>query len=316
MTPFALHRCALQVADELVLRPDVLAVALTGSLARGDPDRGSDVDLWVIGARDDREHFRRRGVPVTLLWQRPHTALSAETRLLYEVADAWVLFDPRGILARVRAEAWARRSQTRRRIRAGTTGFIRLLVREALRVAPTAPGLAVAHLREAGRRVAALHVYDTRGWRVPKWRHFQRGLPPRALRALAALQALPRGDRALASVLATLVETWPAAGPSTAARTWPPPVPHPADFRRMLRVGRTEDALMVLRASLSALPVGAAHVPAWRLWRAAQGFPSPAVAPARVRAAARGLLTLVGALGAEPRLKSGHVLADVRTLSR
>lgn len=235
---------ARAVADEVAARDGVLAVALTGSLARGDEGAGSDVDLWVVARDDGREDFVRDGVDVTLLVTSEAYARSLECALRFEVEDAQALADPQGVLAEVKERATAGRDEVALAMRR-RSGEAFAFLSETLIDAP-AP-LAVATLREMARRAAAFFLWHARGLRVPKWRHFEHRLFPRDLAALRAALATHEvdGDALLAAFERAARE--PAPSPH-----WPwPPL---AQVRRYLESGRREDAVLCVRQALPPVP--------------------------------------------------------------
>ncbi|MCK5690914.1 nucleotidyltransferase domain-containing protein, partial [Myxococcota bacterium] len=184
---FRLHRAALSVAEQLTLNPAVQAIAITGSVARGDTSPVSDIDLWILGNRNTRETFQHSRISVTLLWQTVDQALTDDTLLRFEVEDAFVLYDPDGLFRKVRALYWKRREELRAAMIRNTTKVIRDFISQAQQQSPEA---AIALIREAGRRSAALRIYLDLGWRVPKWRHFNKYLRHQCFEKLRLLQNL------------------------------------------------------------------------------------------------------------------------------
>jgi len=88
-------------------------VLLAGSWARGDAHEASDIDLWVIGGRRERRPriLEREGHMVTVSY---HTAAEARREMrnagrLEGAVPGWriarILRDPRGVAARLKAEA-------------------------------------------------------------------------------------------------------------------------------------------------------------------------------------------------------------------
>lgn len=96
-----LHRVALEEARR-ILRAGAHAVAVTGSVGRGNPSQDSDVDLWVLWDRNQRRHFQRGNVWVTHLIQTPEEAFSLDNLCLWDVEDLWVVADPEGLFAVIR----------------------------------------------------------------------------------------------------------------------------------------------------------------------------------------------------------------------
>lgn len=180
-----------------------VAIAVTGSAARGDASRGSDLDLWCISPRHQahhRVHGTFRGADVTLLCDGPASARATRTLLRCELADLLVLRDPRGDFAAVRALANKRRAATWRALCRNTSQDLLGELGEAAR-GPTWNRLSA--LREAALRLAAAWVYRRHGWRTPRWRTLRRVLTPKAVRGLEEVLALPGpagARRALARV--------------------------------------------------------------------------------------------------------------------
>ena len=108
---------AERIAKEYAAR-GATAVLLSGSWARGNARRNSDVDLWVLGRRTSRKTTLRRGFLVSV---RKSTAAS-ELRDMRkpghagQVVLAWreaiPLFDRNGVAARLLRHAWAFRWST------------------------------------------------------------------------------------------------------------------------------------------------------------------------------------------------------------
>src|SRR5687768_2546584 len=81
---------ARDIARRIVSRVPC-SVALTGSAARGDAERGSDIDLWVVGPPQSRETFDDGGQAVTLICQPLRAALTFRNLCYWEVRDLLVL---------------------------------------------------------------------------------------------------------------------------------------------------------------------------------------------------------------------------------
>ena len=93
-----------EVLTELVTDPDVRALAVVGSLARGDALPGSDVDLLVVvndGAELDVPRIIRGGCMVE---QHRYTLAAARERFdrrpahIYLLLDSFPVHDPEGLL--------------------------------------------------------------------------------------------------------------------------------------------------------------------------------------------------------------------------
>ncbi len=265
---------ALQVADELVRQRSVRALAVTGSLARGDFCAGSDVDLWLIGSRNRRVERLVNGVSVSLLSCTPRRARSLEGLLRFEVDDAAVLHDPDGILAELKRTSRARREELRGHMLRASALPMTWLARKATEAKPP---LAIAALRELARRGAALSLHDRYGWRVPRSRHFRSGLPASASALLFRTLALPAEPHWRAKLIA--------------ARRGRPPVPElpfadEAHIERYLANGRAGDAVLSLRQSLPPAPRAVTMTrPQHALFRALHGFDA-AAGPRRAQVSA------------------------------
>lgn len=106
-----------QVVAELLAeaqsRPEVVGVLLIGSLARGNPVPGSDVDVLLLlddGQSVERptQHDERQGVWVELHYRDMAWAvaqLDHTPEWLYSYTESRILHDPRGDLARLIAVA-------------------------------------------------------------------------------------------------------------------------------------------------------------------------------------------------------------------
>jgi predicted nucleotidyltransferase len=292
---FDLHRLALAVAAELRRDRRVQAVALTGSLARGDWQAGSDVDLWVLGNRSDRECFLRGDTPVTLLWQTPRQACLMESLTLYEVEDIWVLYDPAGHFRRVRAACARHAAGIRDFIVSGTARLIRELEASA---AHASPAPAIATLRELARRAACLRIYLDWGWRVPRVRAFERHLASGVWRLFAQVQGLPprAGDW---SRLLNHLEAHP-----QELRSWyaprqhfPPELPTPDHLAWLAGHGRHADAWILVRQALLDVPRRHRQSPAVRAaWEIVQGFHRQPPTEADARRCARLVARLLARL--------------------
>lgn len=164
------------------------AVAITGSVARGNAQADSDLDLWVLGTRSGRVVRHLDGVSVTLLCQRPAEATQFDNLCFYEVDDLVVLQRGSGAFDRLLA-TWKRsRSRVRREIIRGTRAQIRWEFERAERGTPLHQAV---FLRFACWRLLCLRLFITRGWRVPRLHLLREELPP-ALRAhLDGALALP-----------------------------------------------------------------------------------------------------------------------------
>lgn len=92
--------------------PDVIGLLLTGSVARGDAQPGTDIDLRYVLAPGLERPFRRFRTDDGVLVEADHTDLfSSISRLeanpmhAYAYLDGRILHDPEGALARLREHA-------------------------------------------------------------------------------------------------------------------------------------------------------------------------------------------------------------------
>ncbi|MBX7100113.1 MAG: nucleotidyltransferase domain-containing protein [Myxococcaceae bacterium] len=291
-----LRALAAEVARTL---PPSLAVAITGSAARGDASAGSDLDLWVVGGRaqplgDRCFHGELRvvgGVSVTLLRQSRAQALTPDSLHHFEVEDALVVREVAGTFAAIRRKA-RRTSVSRRRSVVEAT---RATLLHELATAKGVRGLpALSALRTASFRVAALWLYLRRGWRVPKLRTLEAHLPREAWATLTRQLGLPAGPG-----LRGTVQRWAALRRRArgSARSLLPQVP--SDVGARVAAQEWADGWWLWRRFLELEVVpslesrGAATVraPVLHAWRRAHR-------PASFDAAVDALVDLVDALGA------------------
>lgn len=174
----------------LLARRGALAVALTGSLARGDAGPGSDVDLWVVGDRERRRHLERDGVPVTILEEPISVALSLERFSRVEVAQTRVLYDPMKIFPRITEAFLRHRSAARQLALEHLSDDVRLLDDHAQQCEQQVLGLLLSRealLLRAGRLAFAQH-----GLRAVKFRHLRERLEVKLVLELRRALGLDR----------------------------------------------------------------------------------------------------------------------------
>lgn len=86
-----LWKIATAKADEYAGRADVVAVAVTGSVARGKIWHGSDVDLWAFTAQDPGEEDFFDGMAGETYWE---IDLKPVSWLTETTADEWLIPPP------------------------------------------------------------------------------------------------------------------------------------------------------------------------------------------------------------------------------
>lgn len=174
------------------------AIAITGSVARGNARADSDLDLWILGTRSGRFLRRINGVSVTLLCQTPDEAAQFDNLCLYEVDDLLVLEDSSGAFAKL-IEVWRKQ---RRRIRAEIIRSTQAQVRWELERADAGSALHQAvFLRFACWRLVCLRVYIDRGWRVPRLHLLREQLPAPLRRQLDSALGFPAAAMCRRAVL-------------------------------------------------------------------------------------------------------------------
>ena len=163
-------------------------MAITGSAARGNARRDSDLDLWILGTRSGRFVRRIEGVSVTLLCQTSTEAERFDNLCLYEVDDLHVLEDTSGAFARLTG-SWRKH---RRRIRAEIIRGTQAQIRWELERAEKGSALHQAtFLRFACWRLACLRVFIDHGWRVPRLHLLREQLPAPLRRQLDSALGFP-----------------------------------------------------------------------------------------------------------------------------
>lgn len=217
------HRVAAQLK-----RRGFRAVAVSGSLARGDAGPGSDVDLWAIGPSSGRDERFVGGAPVTVFRSTPRQLRDERWVNRWDVERLVVLFDARGDFARLRQRCARNRARLRRALEQATLW--------ALRSAPP---------ERAAWLEFSLAVFRATGTRVPKWKHAVALLPKRELAALRKKLRLPRRiDRA-----ALLRDVRRA--PAEVSRLLKRPIPRWAGTEQQLEHGSVEEAVLKLRSELA-----------------------------------------------------------------
>ena len=246
-TAFPLHQIALQAARRLPRR--AFAVAVTGSVARGNWHAASDVDLWVLGPRNAHIHAYVRGHPVMYLMETLQEAGSFLRLCRCEVPDIWVLHDPAGHLAAIKERAIRERSRIKRAV---TRATIRALLDAVERGSQGSAARQVCWLREAAWRAAALEAWQCKGWHTPKFRHLSRMLDPFSVIQLKTILGVPWPRAAWKA----LQERWPpfvrAYARGRRAQSLPPILKDPGFLFSQAEQGIPVDAVLEGRKALEA----------------------------------------------------------------
>ena len=259
-----------------------VAVAVTGSAARGDASAGSDLDLWCVSPRYGghvRLHRRAGAIPVTLLCDSPRSAGSVRSLARTEVEELVVLRDPGGVFPVLQRAARARRPELWAGICRATSQGLEAELLEGTRGPVWSR---VPPLREAALRCAAAWVCERQGWRTPRWRTLRRVLPRDARAELGALLGLPPASEARRSVL----QLGRALGTARLGTL-------PVEVRARLRAGEHHEALLLARRHVEreVLPgLQAVHPALRRALRRAHGL--QAVADGDFRPVARAAVRL------------------------
>lgn len=304
-----LRHIAIDVGRRIALRNEVVGVAVTGSVARGDCVAGSDVDLWVIGRRGGRETFEHHGTSVTLLWQPQRTLKDLDTLMRFEIEDAWILYDPKTLLRKVRMFYLEHRDKVREFMLHGTAQVIHELI---LRALDSDNHTAIAALREAARRSAAMHIYLKLGWRAPHWRHFENHLSGKALYGLSQILSLPH-ENSWRRLLRFYRRHGDALEPlQREKKIYPPQLPSATKLKYMSRMKRRADAWLSLRSSLQDLPDQTSPSSAAQgLWLLAQGFDQAPACARQRRRVARQVAAFIRILKIEDSLHPNWALRDL-----
>jgi hypothetical protein len=105
-----------QAVDLILARFEVWGIVVSGSILDGQPDPGSDLDIYVVHARSQRQRLQRRcaGVPCEIFVNPPAAIRRyfAEERerpcTAYMLATGAVLLDRHPVVAELRGEAQSR----------------------------------------------------------------------------------------------------------------------------------------------------------------------------------------------------------------
>lgn len=238
-----LRSIAAQCARRLA-RSEACAIALTGSAARGDAVKSSDIDLWVIGRSSGSFAFPHPSVHVTLLRQRLGEALALDNLCFYEVRDIKVLHDPRGVFAQLRERFETQQAGIRKRIHGGTLAEVKRRSKLSSRGSAYQRAL---HLGRLAFLFAAWELFEAFGWRVPKFRNLRTYLPKTAVARVRQLLRVKISRASAEWASKTLPRlTQEAQAAFKALKIPQPSVPIAA--LRQLRKGPREDAVLALRA--------------------------------------------------------------------
>jgi hypothetical protein len=112
------YRSALVEAVELVFaRFEPAGIVVAGSILRGTPDRASDLDIYVVNSRPQRQRIQQRlnGVPAEIFVNPPgqieryieDERARGRPSTAHMLATGFVVHDPEGVVAGLRATAAA-----------------------------------------------------------------------------------------------------------------------------------------------------------------------------------------------------------------
>jgi predicted nucleotidyltransferase len=190
-----LRALALEVLPSVSKKGD--CVAITGSAARGNATRDSELDLWILGTRSGSFVKRVHGVDVRLRCQHPDEAVTFDTLCQAEVDDLLLLEDRAGAFEAVR-RAWKKQ---RRRVRAEVIRSTQKQVELELARGETGSDWhRASFLRLAAWRLSCLRVFIDHGWRVPRLHALRASLPRALAKRLDEVLALPKPAAARAAV--------------------------------------------------------------------------------------------------------------------
>ncbi|MFT3712121.1 MAG: nucleotidyltransferase domain-containing protein [Archangium sp.] len=199
MTPsvdsMRLRALALEVLKSVSKKGD--CIAITGSVARGNATRDSELDLWILGSRSGRFTKNVHGTNVQLLCQRPEEAVAFDNLCLFEVDDLLLLDDRAGAFEALR-RVWKKQ---RRRVRAEVIrGTQKQTELELARGQQGSEWHRATFLRLAAWRLLCLRVFIDHGWRVPRLHALRASLPKPLSKRLDEVLALPKPANARAAV--------------------------------------------------------------------------------------------------------------------
>ena len=250
-----LRALALRIAGSQ--EAEWLAVAATGSAARGDASEASDLDLWAIAAHDEVLDFEQEGVPVTVFAQTLETARHLDNLALFEVDDLWIVRDPEDLFADIRERYRSHREELRRRIIDATVANTFTMMQLAHRHS----GLAAhVNLLEAALSVASIEPFLRAGRRVSKYRHFADEYQPAVLAAVRESLWLERERYEPGALEEWVCQMSVVADRLLRSRGLRTPS-HPGAALKKLQQGAIEDGVLALRKHLEdevSVPLSAA----------------------------------------------------------
>lgn len=192
MTPATRELRALAARHQSALGDDVTAVAVTGSVGRGDASPASDLDLWAVVPKSRAPHeLELDGVPVTCFYESPELLADLSFLATVEVEHAFVLRDDDGTFAH--AVALARRKRDLL-ARAAVDSAQDRALRELFRARRCAPQARVVALRTAADALAVLPLVARGHRRPPRMREAADALGAAAGHAFARVQGAAAVD--------------------------------------------------------------------------------------------------------------------------
>ena len=230
-----------KLVPRLTARDDVFALAITGSYARNDFAKGSDLDFWVIGPDNTREDMSQQGLDISLLFTSQDYARSLDCAMRFELAQVQILYDPFGLMQTIVSHAKDQAGLIKKEIMHSASQVFHDLAFIFTKTRDTK--LKIATLRETARRAAALFVYRARDCRVPKWRHFTKIMFTKDLILLEQISCFDDvNQKKLAKIF------------SQALKTKNYSLPDKKQIKTYLQHKRSEDAIINLRKALPPLP--------------------------------------------------------------
>jgi hypothetical protein len=247
ITPQALRLRALAERHAQPLLTDGNhSVAVTGSVGRGDSEAGSDIDLWVLGEHDRVEHCELEGVQITVMHESWDKVTRLEHLARIEPQWVWVIHDPGGRFAELRAVHDRRRDEIHAARIAATEERIWWLLEQSH---DGSVGHRLEALRFAAWTMIGLHLYVTSGQLSVKYRHLRAALDEDTLALVDSILGLQHPEpaaRALASQVEVVTAKIVEAVQSRLGISWS--VPRPVEIGAVVAAGHFADALVRARA--------------------------------------------------------------------